>query len=281
MPPGLAVLKSVTGIGLTPRFCVATFVLLLSSTAYAETFRSSVEDAARQCDSARLAGLLPLSRTEKDIVVVRSWEAFGRAYETGRKALTAMQGKSMWIGPTTAEKGAEAALTQTKTCQAVFEAAISSGGNASLALRTEINVGDPDGLSYLLAKGANPAARDPSQNSATFGMLALKLLAQYDFAGQEDRLNAYLNILIPRLGKLNGVKDSSGLPIVYYALGIDPILRMTPKQKTVDTIIKRLAAAGADVAAPWQQAYIRHPDRAFDFYRGSDPEITALLRGGK
>lgn len=61
-----------------------------------------------------------------------------------------------------------------------------------------------------------------------------------------DRLG-YLDVLIPRLGKLNGVKDSNGLPIVYYALGIAPVLRMTPRQKTVDTIIKRLSAAGVDV----------------------------------
>ncbi len=260
---------------------IAAFSLLLSGTGHAQVFRSSVEDAARQCDSGRLAALHPLTKTEKDIVVVRSWSAFGRAYETGRKALTAMQGKAMWIGPDTAAKGAEAALEQTKRCQAVFETVISSGGNVSLALDSEVSAGDPDGLNYLLSKGANPAARNPAENSATFGMLALKRLAQFDFAGQDERLNSYLSILIPRMGKLNGVRDTSGLPVVYYALGIDPLVRYTPNQRTVDTIIKRLAAAGADVASPWQQAYIRHQDRAFDLYRGSDPEVTALLRGGK
>lgn len=38
---------------------------------------------------------------------------------------------------------------------------------------------------------------------------------------------------------------------------------LTPKQSTVDVIIKRIAAAGADVASPWKQAYINHADQAF------------------
>lgn len=249
-----------------------------TSAAQAQTFRGTVEDAARNCDAPRLATLQPLTKTEKDIVVVRSWTAFGRAYETGRKALTAMQGKAMWIGPDSAEQGAKAALDQTKKCQAMFENAISTGGNVSLALDSEVSAGDPDGLNYLIAKGANPAGRNPAENSATYGMLALKRLAQFDFAGREDRLNAYLSILIPRMGKLDGVKDTSGLPVVYYALGIDPLVRYTPNQKTIDVIIKRLAAAGANVAAPWKQAYVGHEDRAANLYKGNDPEVLGLLR---
>jgi hypothetical protein len=269
------------GIGRALGAALSILIFGIPTPSQAEVFRSAVEDAARLCDSARLSALQPFTKAEKDIVVTRSWSAFGRAYETGRKALIAMQGKALWIGPDSAEKGAEAALSQTKKCQAVFEEAISSGGNINLALDSDVVAGDPDGLNYLLSKGANPAARNPAENSATFGMLALKRLAQFDFTGREDRLNAYLSLLIPRMGKLNGVKDTSGLPVVYYALGIDPLVRYTPNQKTVDTIIKRLAAAGADVAAPWQQAYIRHQDRAQDFYRGSDPEVTSLFRGGR
>lgn len=81
------------------------------------------------------------------------------------------------------------------------------------------------------------------------------------------------------MGKLNGVKDTSGLPVLYYALGIDPLVRLTSNQKTVDTLIKRLSAAGVDVAAPWKQAYVAQQDRAMNHYKGSDPVVLALLRG--
>jgi hypothetical protein len=131
----------------------------------------------------------------------------------------------------------------------------------------------------LLGKGANPAAKALDQNKATYGMLALRQLAQFDFTGRQQVLNAYLDVLVPRMGPLKGLKDASGLPIVYYALGLDSLIRLSSNQATVDVIIKRIAAAGADVASPWKQAYVREPDRAFRHYNGSDPEVAALLRG--
>lgn len=255
--------------------------LLLAATANAQTFRSGVEDAARQCDAGRIAILQPLSKAEKDIAVVRSWTSFGRAFETEQKALAAMQGKAMWIGPTSAEGGAQQALEQAKKCQATFEAAVGSGGNVNLALFAPETAGDANALGYLLSKGANPAARDPDQNKATYGMLALKELARFDFAGRQQALNSYLDVLIPRMGQLKGLKDANGLPIVYYALGLDPLVRLSSNQATVDVIIRRIAAAGADVASPWKQAYVREPDRAFRHYNGSDPEVAALLRGDR
>lgn len=262
------------------RMVSAVGALAAATSAHAQ-IRTGVADGARNCDAGKIGILLPLSKAEKDGAVLGSWMAFGRAFETGQKALSAMEGKTMWIGPTSAEKGAELALEQAKKCQATFEAVIAMGGNVNLVLPSPATAGDVNALSYLLSKGANPAARDPDQNKATYGMLALKELAQFDFAGRQQALNAYLDVLVPRMGPLKGLKDANGLPVIYYALGIDPLVRMTPKQSTVDAIIKRLAAAGADVASPWKQAYINHTDQAFRLYNGSDPEVVALLRGSR
>lgn len=261
------------------RMIPAIGVLAAATSGHAQ-IRTGVAEGARNCDAGKISILQPLSKAEKDSAVLGSWMAFGRAFETGQKALSAMEGKTMWIGPTSAERGAELALEQAKKCQATFEAVIATGGNVNLALPSPATAGDVNALNYLLSKGANPAARDPDQNKATYGMLALKELAQFDFAGRQQVLNSYLEVLVPRMGPLKGLKDANGLPVIYYALGIDPLVRMTPKQSTVDMIIKRLAAAGANVASPWKQAYVREPDRAFRHYNGSDPEVAALLRGG-
>lgn len=254
---------------------------LATATSGHAQIRTGVAEGARNCDAGKISILQPLSKAEKDGALLSSWMAFGRAFETGQKALSAMEGKTMWIGPTSAEKGAELALMQAKQCQATFEAAIAAGGNVNVALPSPATAGDVNALNYLLSKGANPTARDPDQNKATYGMLALKELAQFDFAGRQPALNSYLDVLVPRMGSLKGLKDANGRPVIYYALGIDPLLRMTPKQSTVDVIIKRIAAAGADVASPWKQAYINHTDQAFRLYNGSDPEVAALLRPSK
>ncbi len=253
-------------------------LLAVSVSGYSETFRSSVEAAARQCDAGSLAALKPLSKAEKDIAVVRSWTAFGQAFELGQKALAAIEGKAMWVGPSTAEKGADDALALTKKCKETFEASVIGGGDINLAIEAEVTAGDPNALQYLINNGANPAARNSARNNATHGMLALRMLAQHDFAGREDRLRAYLNVLVPRMGQLKGIKDDRGLPVVYYALGLDPLLNSSFNQKTVDAIIKSIANAGADVGAPWKQAYVGHEDRAFNFYRGTDADVLTLLR---
>jgi hypothetical protein len=253
-------------------------LLAVSISGYSETFRSSVEAAARQCDVGSLAALKPLSKAEKDIAVVRSWTAFGQAFELGQKALAAIEGKAMWIGPSTAEKGADDALALTKKCKAAFEVLVIGGGDINLAIEAEVTAGEANALQYLINNGANPAARNSARNNATHGMLALRMLAQHDFAGREDKLRTYLNVLVPRMGRLKGLKDGRGLPVVYYALGLDPLLNSSFNQKTVDTIIKSIASAGADVGAPWKQAYIGQEDRAFSLYRGTDPDVLKLLR---
>lgn len=253
-------------------------LLAVSISGYSETFRSSVEAAARQCDVGSLAALKPLSKAEKDIAVVRSWTAFGQAFELGQKALAAIEGKAMWVGPSTAEKGADDALALTKKCKATFEASVIAGGDINLAIEAEVTAGDPSALQYLINNGANPAARNSARNNATHGMLALRMLAQHDFAGREDKLRAYLNVLVPRMGRLKGLKDDRGLPVVYYALGLDPLLNSSFRQKTVDAIIKSIADAGADVGSPWKQAYVSRQDKALDLYKGNDPEVIAVLR---
>jgi hypothetical protein len=261
------------------RYLAAGIGLLgVSVSGYSETFRSSVEAAARQCDAESLAALKPLSKAEKDIAVVRSWTAFGQAFELGQKALAAIEGKAMWVGPSTAEKGADDALALTKKCKATFEASVIGGGDINLAIEAEVTAGEANALQYLINNGANPAARNSARNNATHGMLALRMLAQHDFAGREDKLRAYLNVLVPRMGRLRGLKDDRGLPVVYYALGLDPLLNSSFYQKTVDAIIKSIASVGADVAVPWKQAFVGREDRAWNFYRGSDREVLSLLR---
>jgi hypothetical protein len=184
----------------------------------------------------------------------------------------------MWVGPSTAEKGADDALALTKKCKAIFEASVIGGGDINHAIEAEVTAGEANALQYLINNGANPAARNSARNNATHGMLALRMLAQHDFAGREDKLRAYLNLLVPRMGRLKGLKDDRGLPVVYYALGLDPLLNSSIYQKTVDTIIKSIADAGADVGAAWKQAYVDHEERAFNLYRGDDPAVVVLLR---
>lgn len=262
-------------------FSVAAFLAAVTAACYGgpnDTLRGQVEGVARRCDTATLMALKPLSKAEKDLAIVRSWEAMGQAADLVYKALVAMDGKATWFGPEPAERTAEQEKQQVKTCQGTFQAIVADGGDINLTLFEGVTADMPGALQYLLDLGADPTKRLKSYGNATYGMLALKNLSRFDFKGREDDLKTFLDALVSRMGRLKGLKDERGRPVVYYALGLDPLISFSPNQKTVDAIIKAIAAAGADVGTPWKLTFVSGEERAFNLYRGTDPEVLALLR---
>lgn len=236
----------------------------IAASSYAAPVRGVVTDTGNKCDEKAFSALRPsLNADERNTMLTQTWWMYRNSLNSN--------------APYRTSSAIENDRQMAATCLRIFEGAVADGGNPSVVLADPWSIGDPVAIEYLLAKGANPAARDPV-SKVPYGMLAIQALARHDFGGNLAPADQVLSLLLPRMGNLKTLTDGNKEPLVEYAMGFGGgggLGYHAPAPETVGLIVKRLATAGVAVSKPYRT--VMGTVSALQHYNGTDPEVIQLL----